>query len=72
MSIAISVRLPENLALELGEVAIESDRSKSYLIQKAIEAYLEDLADLQISMDRLRDTTDPVISLDDMRSELGL
>ncbi len=72
MSTAISVRLPELLAQELGEVAKETDRSKSYLIQKAIEAYLDDLADLQVSMDRLHDTTDAVISLEDMRADLGL
>ena len=72
MSTAISVRLPELLAQELGEVAKETDRSKSYLIQKAIEAYLDDLADLQVSMDRLHDTTDAVVSLEDMRAGLGL
>ena len=72
MSTAISVRLPEFLAQELSEVAKDTDRSKSYLIQKAIEAYLNDLADLQVSMDRLHDTTDAVISLEDMRANLGL
>ncbi len=72
MSIAVSVRLPDKLAAELGEVARISERSKSFLIQKALEAYLDDQADLQISIDRLRDPTDPVISLDDMRSELDL
>ncbi|MCK5842138.1 MAG: DNA-binding protein [Candidatus Sabulitectum sp.] len=56
----------------MGEVAKETDRSKSYLIQKAIEAYLDDLADLQVSMDRLHDTTDAVVSLEDMRADLGL
>ena len=72
MSTAISIRLPEFLAQELGEIAKETDRSKSYLIQKAIEAYLDDLADLQVSMDRLRDTSDAVVSLEDMRADLGL
>jgi len=72
MSVAISVRLPDDLVRELNEVAVMSERSKSFLIQKAIEAYLDEQADLQISLDRLRDTTDPVISLEDMRSELGL
>lgn len=72
MSIALSVRLPEKLAAELSEVAKISERSKSFLIQKALEAYLDDQADLQISMDRLHDPTDPVISLEDMRSEIDL
>lgn len=72
MSKSVSVRLPEELAMELAELAKESERSRSFLIQKAIEAYLEDQADLQISMDRLHDPTDPIISVDEMRTEIGL
>jgi len=72
MSTAISVRLPDEMATELEEIARETDRSKSYLIQKAIEAYLEDMADLQISLDRLHDTSDAVISADEMKKSLGL
>ena len=72
MSVPLSVRLPERLAAELGEVAAATERSKSFVIQKALEAYLAEHADLQVALDRLRDTTDPVISLDAMRAELGL
>ena len=51
MSIAVSVRLPEKLAAELSEVARISERSKSFLIQKALEAYLDDQADsLEVSL----------------------
>jgi len=69
---AISVRIPDELALRLAEVAEETERPKSFHIQKALEAYLADLADLQIAMDRLHDTTDPAIDLDEMRKEIGL
>lgn len=72
MSVAVSVRLPDSLAAELAEVASATERSKSFVIQKALEAYLEEQADLQIALDRLNDPTDPVISLEDMRSELGV
>lgn len=72
MSTAISVRLPDDIAIELGEIARETERSKSFLIQKAIEAYLEEMADLQVSLDRLHDTNDEVISLDDMKKNLGI
>jgi len=72
MSVAISVRLPDRLAAELGEVASTTERSKSFVIQKALETYLEEQADLQIALDRLNDPTDVVISLDDMRAELGI
>jgi RHH-type transcriptional regulator, rel operon repressor / antitoxin RelB len=72
MSIALSVRLPDRLAKELNHVALATERPKSFLVQKALESYLYDQADLQIGLDRLRDTTDPVISIDEMRKEIGL
>jgi RHH-type rel operon transcriptional repressor/antitoxin RelB len=72
MSVAVSVRLPDCLAAELGEVASATERSRSFVIQKALEAYLEEQADLQIALDRLNDPADAVISLEGMRSELGL
>ena len=68
----ISVRMPDILAGELEKVAREAERPKSFLIQKAVEAYLEDYADLQIALDRLRDTSDSAMSSRDMRKSLGL
>lgn len=72
MSVAVSVRLPDRLAAELGQVASATERSKSFVLQKALEAYLEEQADLQIALDRLNDPTDVIISLEEMRSGLGL
>ncbi len=72
MSVALSVRLPDRLAKELNNVALTIERPKSFLVQKAIESYLREQADLQIGLDRLRDTTDPVISMDEMGKEIGL
>jgi len=71
MSVAVSVRLPERLAAELDEAAVATERSRSFLVQKALEAYLGEQADLQIALDRLRNPADPVISLEEMRAELG-
>lgn len=72
MSTAISIRIPEELASKLDEIARETERPKSFHVQKALEVYLNELADLQVALDRLHDTSDPVISVDDMRRELGL
>lgn len=72
MSKAISVRIPDDLASKLSEIAKETERSKSFHIQKALEAYLAELADLQIAVDRLHDTSDLVVTLDEMRKELEL
>ena len=46
----ISVRVTDTLAGELEAVAKEAERPKSFIIQKALEAYLEDYADLQIAL----------------------
>ena len=72
MSAAISVRLPKALADQLDTVAKETERPRSYIIQKAIESYIEDYADLQVALDRLHDRTDPIISGKELRKSLGL
>jgi len=72
MSVAISIRLPDVLAKQLEGIAKETDRPRSYILQKALETYLEDYADLQIALDRLRDKADPIITSEEMRKALGL
>ncbi len=72
MSTALSVRIPDELAEKLSEIAEETERPKSFHIQKALESYLTELADLQVAYDRLHDTTDPIISMEDIRKELEL
>ena len=72
MSKAISVRIPDDLASKLSEIAKETERSKSFHVQKALEVYLGDLADLQVALDRLHDTSDPIVTSDEMRKELEL
>jgi len=72
MSKALSVRVTDEVAFRLSEIAKETERPKSFHVQKALEAYLSEAADLQVALDRLHDTGDPVISLEDMRKELEL
>jgi RHH-type rel operon transcriptional repressor/antitoxin RelB len=72
MSTAISVRLPKNLADQLDNIAEETERPRSYIIQKALESYMEDYADLQVALDRLHDKTDPVVLGKQLRKSLGL
>ena len=72
MSKAITVRLPDDLASKLSEIAKETERSKSFHVQKALEVYLVELADLQVALDRLHDASDPVVTLDEIRKELAL
>jgi RHH-type rel operon transcriptional repressor/antitoxin RelB len=72
MNTAISVRLPKELTDQLDSIARETERSRSYIIQKALEFYIADYADLQVALDRLHDKTDPIISGRELRKSLGL
>jgi len=72
MSTTISVRLPNAIAEKISRVAKETERSRSFIVTKAVEAYLDDFADLQVALDRLHDRTDPVVTSHDMRASLGL
>ncbi|MDD2599825.1 MAG: ribbon-helix-helix domain-containing protein [Kiritimatiellae bacterium] len=72
MSTTISVRLPDAIAKKISHVAKETERSRSFVVTKAVEAYLDEFADLQVALDRLHDTTDPVVSSQDMKASLGL
>jgi RHH-type rel operon transcriptional repressor/antitoxin RelB len=72
MNTAISVRLPKALADQLKSIAKETERPRSYIVQKALESYIEDYADLQVALDRLHDRTDPIISSKELKKSLGL
>ena len=68
---SISLRIPDNIHEQLEEIAEDTDRSKSYLIKKAIEHYLEEFADYQLALDRLNDKNDDIISSKELRKRLG-
>jgi RHH-type rel operon transcriptional repressor/antitoxin RelB len=71
MPVSVSVRLPDRIARALDELASATERSRTFLIVKALEAYLADHADYQLALDRLRDKDDPVISSAVLRKRLG-
>ena len=72
MSTAISIRISDELAKQLNSISEETERPRSFIVQKALESYMEDYADLQIALDRLRDQADPVVSSKEFRKSLGL
>jgi len=72
MTTAISVRLLKELADQLDGIAKETERPRSFIIQKALESYVEDFADLQIALDRLHDKSDPLVSGKELSKSLGL
>jgi predicted transcriptional regulator len=72
MNTSLSFSISEPLARELDEVAKSTERSRSFHIQQALKSYLKEQADLQIALDLLQDSTDPVVSLKDMKKSLDV
>lgn len=68
----ISARIKDELSAELQKVAQKTERTITYHLEKAIELYLGEYADLQIALDRLNDPTDKTISFEEMEQKIGL
>ncbi len=70
MNTAVSVRIPDALIQQLDNMVKTTEKTRGFHVQKALEAYLEEQADLQIVFDRLHDTSDQILSLEEMRKEI--
>jgi len=67
-----SVRLPNELAQRLDEIARETKRSKSSFIVEALELFLSEREDLEVALARLRDPGTEWMSHEDVGRELDL
>lgn len=66
----ITARIPDDLAREIDAAASELKRSRAQIVRMALEYYLEDLEDLRLGIERLRDPGDPVLDWEEVRGEL--
>jgi len=62
MSEAVSVRLPEDIARRLEELARSIDRPKTYIVTKALREYLEEYEDYLVALHRMNDKDDRVVT----------
>ncbi len=72
MSSNISMRVPESLLSELDELSSLLGRSRSSLINEAIESYLTEYNDYLLALHRLLDKDDDIISSSNLRESLGI
>jgi RHH-type transcriptional regulator, rel operon repressor / antitoxin RelB len=72
ISTSVSVRLPDDIARNLEDLAKTIERPKTYVIRKAIEEYLKEYADYLIALDRLNNKDDRIISDEEMMELLGI
>jgi RHH-type rel operon transcriptional repressor/antitoxin RelB len=66
MTEAVSIRLPEDIAKRLDDLAKSLDRPKTYIVTKALREYLEEYEDYLIALHRLNDKNDSVVSEKDL------
>jgi RHH-type rel operon transcriptional repressor/antitoxin RelB len=72
MAKAFSIRLPDHIAEKLEYLSNEIHRNKTYIIKSALEKYLDEYADYQIALDRLRDKDDKIVTSNEMRKSFGI
>ncbi len=72
ISTSMSIRLPDDVARSLEDLAATIERPKTYVIRKAIEEYLREYADYLIAMERLNDKNDAIVSDKEMRELLAI
>lgn len=68
----IAMRLEEELHGRLVEVARRLDRSKSWVMREGLKQFLEDIEDVIIAEERLRDPNAKHVPFDEVKRELGL
>ena len=66
MTEAVSIRLPDDVAKRLDELAKSLDRPKTYIVTKALREYLEEYEDYLVALHRLNDKNDRIISERDL------
>ncbi|HNY34955.1 MAG TPA: ribbon-helix-helix domain-containing protein [Methanothrix soehngenii] len=71
ISTSVSIRLPDDMAGSLKSLSLTIDRSRAYIIKKALQAYLDDYSDYLIAQERLSDKNDKVVLSEEMMALIG-
>ena len=74
MKKAIQIRMDSDILSELDEYAVELERSRTYLIEKAVTAYFDTLDELisDRRIDGVKSGKEEVYSLAEVRDALGI
>lgn len=74
MKKAINIRMDETLLAELDQYAHELDRSRTYLIEKAVSTYFDTLDEMVSDkrIDEIKSGKTEVYTLEEVASKLGL
>jgi predicted DNA-binding protein len=67
----VTTKISDNLHTILSELSNETSRSRGYIMQRAIENYLEEKSDILIAMSRI-ERAEEVISLEEVERKYNL
>ncbi|MXY49014.1 MAG: ribbon-helix-helix protein, CopG family [Gemmatimonadetes bacterium] len=68
--VKISVWVPDSLLEALDRAAAELDTSRSTLIRRALQRYVEDVEDFNLADERLQDPADSTMDWQEVRNAL--
>ena len=71
MSNVVATRFSDDVLAELDEIARELHRTRAEVVRRAVAIYLAEFADYQIALHRLHDADDPIVTSQEMWSDLG-
>ena len=68
----VSFPIEKKWLKKLEDLHLKTEAKKARFIAKALRAYLEEIEDAQIALNRLRDPGDKRVSREEIRTSLGL
>ena len=68
MTEAVSLRLPDDLAQRLDRLSKSIERSKTYIVTKALSEYMEEYEDYLIALNRLNDKDDKIVTEKELKA----
>jgi len=71
MDATVSMRLPKGLLKAVDTIATRTERPKSYVMRKALEAYVAEHAEYRVALGRLRDKHDRAVPESEMRRRIA-
>ena len=66
----ITARVSDRVVAALDRAARGLNRSRAAIVRQALDRYVEDFDDLAVTLERLRDPSDPVLDWEQVRDDL--
>ncbi len=67
----VSTKLSDNILYSVKEIANERKQKTDDIIREAIEIYVTEWTDYKIAIDRLNNSSDPVLTENEFLKEMG-